>query len=175
MIAHTFFRYISIPFAILLASCNSAQANPSSTCQKNERVIFSCNFANGKTALVCTNTLKSDNQFVEYRFGKAPKVEMTYRADQASNNAMFHSAEVLYASNAEKVFWFKQADFAYLIHMPMRGGPSLEVMRKQKTVANLQCLKGWSGVRGDSDITSKHISWHGKISDDELFRTLDKK
>jgi hypothetical protein len=135
-------------------------------CQPTERVVFSCDFENKKAVGICVGGA-GEAEYVEYRFGRAKKLEMSYRADDGSSR-MFHRAEVLYASNSSRIIWFRNGEFFYRINMPMRGSPFLDVLRGGNAVAQLSCKKGWAEMRGDPELKSKFIADHGSANVSEL-------
>ena len=142
-------------------------AGSAQLCREAERSIFSCSFANGKSVSVCAHNVKSSGEYMEYRFGKPGNVEMSLVAKGASASR-FHKAEILYASNAEEILWVKNKSTIYMIHLPVRGSPSLEVRDRGKTLAHFQCQHGWGGTTVDLKDKSPFVIDHGSVSDTEI-------
>lgn len=147
----------------LVAIClayGPVRAETTTLCEPGESTLFSCEFQNKRSASICASSVPGPD-YVEYRFGRRPNVEMRYRADENHANKRFHRAEVVYASNSERVIWFRDRDIFYRIHLPMRGGPSLEVSREGKTLNELFCKGGWGRVHAEPESKSKFIIEHG--------------
>ena len=94
--------------------------------------------------------------YMEYRFGTPAEIEMRYRGG-AGPEFKFSRAEVLYASNASTVVWFKNDEVNCLLHFPMRGAPLLEVVKAGKTLAEMPCKNGWVDTVGTPDAPSPFV------------------
>jgi hypothetical protein len=93
---------------------------------------------------------------MEYRFGTKKKIEMTYRATD-DTQSKFKKTEALYASNSSNLIWFHVNQFRYILNLPMRGGPVLEVKNAERTIAEMACKRGWQGTLGEPDAKSDFI------------------
>jgi hypothetical protein len=154
---------------LLLSFFGIAHAHASSLCSKNEKIVFECELASKKSVALCLSNDTAPS-FVEYRYGRLSKVEMRFRADENEKEKKFHRAEVVYASNASDVIWFRLKKFVYQIHLPARGGPLLEVLRDEETISHHSCSGGWAGVRGDVDNANSYYINHGTGSVDTMER-----
>ena len=93
---------------------------------------------------------------MDYRYGTLKKIELEHRGFSAPKYG-FYRTEVLYASNSSKIIWFKNQDTNYLLNLPMRGGPILEVRKDGKTLVEMACKGGWGGTAGDPETSSHFI------------------
>lgn len=158
---------IRIKIAILVFSCGTVHGAELGLCKKTETTIFSCPFPNQKAAAICAG-IEDNQDFLEYRYGQLHNVEMRFRADTGNNAKKFHRAEVLYASNASELIWFQHSGVFYRIHMLMRGGPFLDVLRAGKVIGRHDCQRGWAQVKSSPVTGNKFIVDHGSGYDNEL-------
>jgi len=160
----SFYRHITGKhFCILmLLALQAATAQAASLCAADERIIFSCSLKNSKTISVCA-AAKDAPPYVEYKFGKPSKIEMTHRVSQGDAMPAFQRADIIYGNNAVDTIWFKNGEHLYDISMPARGSPAVEVWKNSKLLAHLECTNGWRNVEGDNDIKSPLIINHGNV------------
>jgi hypothetical protein len=147
-----------------LASINAGASN---LCGSTEEVVFACDFSNKKSVAVCSGK-EGGKGYMEYRYGQPSRMEMHYKAFDNDEKKKYHRAEVVYASNASEVLWFQKGDFFYLIHLPMRGGPLLDVMRDGRTISHQNCRAGWAGTQTNFDSAKKFFTDHGSNSIDAI-------
>lgn len=69
-------------------------------------MIFSCGFKNNKMVSLCVSPDAAEG-YIEYRCGSKSAMELAFKASKATADRIFHRAEVVYASNAEDMIWFK--------------------------------------------------------------------
>ena len=138
-------RPISLLLLLLSTTCCSAQT----LCAPNEQVFFSCPVGK-KVVSLCTTA-----EAMSYRFGTPKKIEMTYSGGAAERK--FSRREAIGASNSAKIIWFTNNDIKYSLYSPARGGPMLEVEKDEKTLARMECKKGWTSTVGDIDQLSPFI------------------
>lgn len=151
---------------MLLLTAGVAQAEGPSLCDQNEAIVFACSFSNKKSVSLCKGKMgKTD--FLEYRYGRRSEVEMRFRAYD-NETKKFHRAEVIYASNASDVMWFQRRDVFYLIHLLMRGGPILNVVRAGRTISHQNCEQGWKGTQSNLALAEKFLLDHGSGSVGEM-------
>ncbi|QJD93581.1 hypothetical protein HH213_27965 [Duganella dendranthematis] len=142
----------------------AASAAPQTLCRPQEQVFFSCSLGK-KIVSVCMTPDKAAVPYMEYRFGTAKNIELKYRSD--ARQPKFSRVAVNYASNAETVLWFRNADTDYLLHFPMKGGPGLEVKQQGKTISEMACQGGWAATVGEHDQPLPFISEQPDIDSSE--------
>jgi len=117
-------------------SCSGLKAK--SLCLKDEQTYFSCQTGK-KEISFCGKT----DKFIEYRFGRPKKIEMSYRVDanKFSNNNI---SQVVMGND---IFFFKKSNYYYSLSIPMKGYPVLQIKKNQKLVSILECntMGSWSG------------------------------
>jgi hypothetical protein len=157
----TFSRIVrKFGFALALASCHQVPAHSTSLCEAHEKPVFSCELKNSKIVSICTAPDGAPS-YIEYRFGKPAKIEMTHRVirpDQA-----FQRADFIYGNNAVDTIWFRNGEHLYDVTMPARGAPAVEVWKNRKILAHIECKDGWKNVEGDTDLKSPLIIDHGEV------------
>jgi len=131
-------------------------------CKKTEHTIFSCELKNKKAVSLCGSS--AEPSYIEYRFGKKDRIELTHRVDPVQGKDNFQRAEFVFANNSEERIWFKIGKHIYRIFMPTRGAPGVEVAVNGEVISRLVCKGGWKNVSGDPTLKSKYITDHG-ISD----------
>lgn len=162
-------RLRTIVFAqvfFLTLHCGAAEGGVS-LCNKGEVAIFSCPLSNNKAVAICSG-IENKKNFTEYRYGTPLSLELRFRADPLNAQRKFHRAEVLYASNAAEMIWFGNNGVFYRIHMLMRGGPFLDVVRDGKTVSRHDCQGGWGGVENAPITGNEAFVDHGSGDDGEI-------
>lgn len=147
----------AIAFGVCLSSSNAA-----SLCEPQEKVLFSCALKNTKTVAICMADGEKE-KYVEYKFGKPKKIELTHRADHQTMNHAFQRADILYGNNAVDTIWFQNGDHLYDVSMPARGAPAVEVWKNEKILAHMKCAAGWKNVEGDIDLPSPFVVNHGNM------------
>jgi len=147
-------------FILTLASCHQMTANSTTLCAPHEKAVFSCELKNSKIVSMCASPGEASS-YVEYRFGKPSKIEMTHRASTADQ--AFQRADFIYGNNAIDTIWFRNGEHLYDIAMPARGAPAVEVWKNRKVLAHIECKDGWRNVEGDSDMKSPLIIGHGEV------------
>lgn len=128
---------------------SSTYCSAQTLCTPNEQVFFSCPLGK-KIVSLCTTA-----ETMSYRFGTPKKIEMTYSSGATAPK--FNRREALGASNSAKIIWFTNNEVKYLLYSPARGGPVLEVEKDEKTLARMECSKGWTHTAGDIDQLSPFI------------------
>ena len=99
-----------------------------------------------KGILVCATPAKPPYSKIEYRFGPAEKVEMTYTADAASGRKFFASNEALQPRASLSHLWFVNGDTTYVItecsggNCPHPGG--ISVAKGKKIIARIKAKEG---------------------------------
>jgi hypothetical protein len=132
-----------------------ASASSPTLCHEDEEVFFSCDIKE-KVLSICTSTPNVQSPYMEYRFGTEKKLEMKVRAD--ATHPKFSRLAVNYASDTATILWFRNADIDYLLNMPAKAGPSLELKKDGKTIGEMSCKNGWKAVVGQPDQPSPFIS-----------------
>lgn len=133
----------------------AAATGTKNLCSPVEEVYFSCEVGK-KIVSLCSSKSADTTPYMEYRYGTGKKIELEYRGFAAPKYS-FYRTEVLYASNSSKIIWFKNHDTNYLLNLPMRGGPNLEVKKDGKTLIEMACKGGWGGTVGDPETSSDFI------------------
>lgn len=150
-LTHLIFFAASITFA-----CTTSAAG-NNLCVSGESTFFSCGVEKRTVSLCLGNAAQSD-EYLEYRFGTKDKIELRYRGAASDTPLRFSRSEVIYASNSEDVIWFRNQAVLYRLHFPMRGGPSLQVMKDGKYLTEMKCTKGWANTEGEPRAPSKAIA-----------------
>lgn len=146
--------------ALSMLIVTTAEAKNKTLCQPDEQVFFSCEIGKkpiGKIVSFCTSGKQQAAPYMEYRFGRPGNIEMTYRGHAAPDTG-FSRVDVLYASNASKIIWFKNQQVNYLLSLPIKGGPVLQVVKDNKTIADMACKDGWDTTIGDGEAPSPFIT-----------------
>jgi hypothetical protein len=133
-----------------------------SLCEAREKVIFSCELKNAKTVSICAFD-DENRRYVEYKFGRQSKIELAHRASNENENQFFHRADIIYGNNAVDTIWFRNGEHLYDVFMPARGAPAVEVWKKNRQLAHIECSGGWTNVEGDTDMASPFIINHGDV------------
>ncbi|QBE65929.1 hypothetical protein [Pseudoduganella lutea] len=155
---------------IALSVCSGLRAENKTLCKKTEVSLFSCGLSNSKVVSICASENGASN-YLEYRYGTASKVELSYKADAEDKKNVFHRAEITYANNAEDTIWFHNGPFMYSIFMPARGIPGIEVSRNKDVIARHECADGWRGAWRKPSKDSPLIIDHGS-GDSTKFESL---
>jgi hypothetical protein len=135
-------------------STSFAKAATKNLCTPGERVFFSCELQK-KIVSLCTAD-KDGSGYMEYRFGQPGNIELRYRGGPAPTPAFTRSTE-LGASNAADVIWFENQGVYYVLNFPVRGAPSLEVIKGGRPLALMACKNGWGSSSGDPAARSPFI------------------
>lgn len=143
----------------------AADAAPQTLCRPQEQVFFSCNLGK-KIVSLCMTPDNAPSPYMEYRFGTAKNIELTYRSD--AREPKFSRVAVNYASNSENILWFNNAGTDYLLHLPMKAGPGLEVRQQGKTISDMACKGGWAATVGEHDQPLPLISEKPDIDSSEV-------
>jgi hypothetical protein len=149
-------------------SLTSCADDASTLCNANETVFFSCPTRN-KIISICAPKAGSAPEFLEYRFGTTKNTEMTYRAER-NNTKRFRHANHMFSGNEYGLLWFRNENVTYLINTPSQGNSFLQVRKKGKTLATINCK---TDSRGDIDQASpfvEHVEANGKRLQDEWNR-----
>lgn len=146
---------------------HSTKVNAYSLCKSYEKTVFSCTLENSKIASICENS-ELTQPFLEYRFGKPAKIELTYRASKEDRRRIFHRADVIGANNTVDSIWFKKDGHIYDVSLPARGAPGVQVWKQGEMLANLECNDGWTGTEGKRQTKSAFIIDHGSVDPSQL-------
>ena len=141
---------------LLIAALNTPFANAATKnlCTPGEQVFFSCEMQKKIVSLCAVDN--ADSRYMEYRFGQPGKIELRYRGG-TGQNAAFTRTEVVGANNASDVIWFENQGVHYVLNFPMRGGPTLEVIKSGQSLARMACKNGWGSSTGDPVAPSPFI------------------
>jgi hypothetical protein len=132
----------------------SAAAAVKNLCTPDEQVFFSCELPKKIVSLCSAGNAGAG--YMEYRFGQPGDIELRYRGGSGAN-AAFMRTDVLGASNAADVIWFENRGVHYVLNFPVRGAPSLEVIKSGRTLARMSCKNGWGSSSGDPAARSPFI------------------
>ena len=147
-------------FLGFISAASLSQAAEPTLCKASETPIFSCKLKNTKTVSVCASS-HSTRSYVDYRFGKISKVELTYSANDQIPDHKFHRGEVVYANNSDDILWFTSGKYRYSIYSPTRGGPGLSVSLHGDVVSRIECSNSGSGATEGAKAPSPFIIEHG--------------
>lgn len=147
-------------FIFVLASCHQVTAHTTSLCESHEKSVFSCELKNSKIVSFCAAS-GAGPSYVEYRFGKPAKIEMTHRVNHPDQ--AFQRADFIYGNNAVDTIWFRNGEHLYDVAMPARGAPAVEVWKNRKILAHIECKDGWKNVEADTDFKSPLMIDHGEV------------
>ncbi|MFA5172491.1 MAG: hypothetical protein WC426_13090 [Sulfuriferula sp.] len=137
---------MKLKFLLLVASsllslpaCSQETINSTLCNTENEIVVFSCSMANrdhNKTVSICASAKQGEpNSYIEYRFGTAKKIELTYSV--TPNNKETHSLYRGYAHNEDigkidAYVYFGFENIGYFYEIENYG---MTVFRNKKGVA----------------------------------------
>ncbi|MCG8339523.1 MAG: hypothetical protein MJE63_33865 [Proteobacteria bacterium] len=102
-------------------------------CNKDEKVIFSCEIKN-KNASVC----QLRNKQLIYKFGSNEKIELTLKSKPYFSTAM-------YPGGGGAHLRFRNKEYSYIVYSFIRGirekteGAGIYVLKKDKLLADIEC------------------------------------
>jgi hypothetical protein len=78
----------------LHSTCGAAQVTPGTLCQEDEQVVFSCPVKDGsKIVSLCgAKHLTAQDGYLQYRFGRAGRVELEFPAQRQNTQSLFRYA-----------------------------------------------------------------------------------
>ncbi|MFT0694729.1 hypothetical protein ACDX34_11450 [Acinetobacter bereziniae] len=138
-------------FILIIAVLSCSSLNAKSLCLKDEEIYFSCQTGK-KEISFCGKT----NKFLEYRFGKPKKIEMSYRVDNSKNRNNKINQVVI----GNDIFFFNKRNYYYSLSIPIKGYPALQIKKNQKLISVLESnsMGSWSGYnRFLTDINEDQI------------------
>lgn len=132
---------------LLLSSCvHALEFEEPTLCRLNERTFFSCKIRQ-KTLSICASPADQPVVALEYRYGAARKIEMTYVATRANKNRFYAYVAPVSPGALVSQVWFDRGAFRYLVsqcvggNCPKKGG--LIVYRKNKPIRSAPCEGGF--------------------------------
>ena len=154
MMSKIFFKTCFILCMFVIANANG---EPSSHCNPDEKIFFSCPIGK-KYVSLCESIGGGENQYLEYRYGKLNKIELRFKGGANDSTIRFNKAEVYQANNGGTEIWFNINETYYVLSAPIKGGPYLEIFKKGNSIARLPCNDGWGNVEGDPEGSSRSIN-----------------
>ena len=140
-----YFSLIAIPFG------SFAQA-----CELGERALYK-GLTEKKQVVICASPAKPPFQKIEYRFGTAEKVELTYTADKANGKKFYASTEAISPRASLSYMGFNNGDTTYVIAECYGAGicpqysELLIVAKGKKVVAKIKLTESNFSVDGVTD------------------------
>lgn len=148
-------RISTLAFLMLIPSLSvhlawadgTASAGESPLCQPSEAVVFSCPVKGQRTVSVCASKpLSSTEGYLQYRFGKGDKSEITLPKD-ASSVANWRkevtSRSLMFAGGGGAYLRFNNQAYAYVVYTAIGRGwgekQGLFVLKDGQMIANLKC------------------------------------
>lgn len=132
------------PLALLMAALACAPAW-ALKCGPGEAAFYE-GTTGKKGVFVCATPAKPPYSKIEYRFGTADKVEMTYTADATNGRKFFATNEALRPQASLSHLWFVNGDTTYVItecigrNCPHRGG--IVVAKGKRIIARIKVSEG---------------------------------
>jgi hypothetical protein len=137
------FKYPSSALFAMLLFTSAANAQ---NCEPGERALYK-GLTEKKQVLICASPAKPPFQKIEYRFGTADKVELTYMADKANGKKFYAGNEAIDQRASINYLWFNNGDTQYSLFECWGGNcPSqnnlLVVSKGKKILAKIKLKEG---------------------------------
>jgi len=150
-------RVIFFLLVSMTAACTLAQ-----NCEPGERALYK-GLTEKKQVIICGSPAKQPFQRIEYRFGTADKVELTYTVDKASGKKFNAGNEALDPRSSVNYLWFNNGDTQYSIFECWGGNcPSqtnlLVVSKGKKILAKIKIKEGGFEMDGVTDFSKSSES-----------------
>lgn len=136
----------NIPKTLLLAACLClpalsawSQARPS-LCTADERIAFSCAVGRKVASLCASADLSKTTGYVQYRYGRPGKIEMTYPQDKVHPSAVFKWGVLGFAGGGTDYYRFSNEGYDYVVYSGMGRGWTQEGIVVEKSGKRLQSL-----------------------------------
>jgi hypothetical protein len=136
-------QYIAFVFLALLSMTGTASW--AQKCSGQEATLYE-GTTGKKTALVCASPAKPPFSKIEYRFGNADKVDLSFVADSAGGKKFFAASEAYAPRASLSHLWFVNGDTTYVISeclggmCPHQGG--IVVAKGKKILARIKLKDG---------------------------------
>lgn len=150
-------KFMKICFVLCIFIYANAYGESSSLCSPNEKIFFSCHIGK-KIVSYCESKVDGADKYLEYRYGKPNKIELSYKGGASDSSNKFNKAEVLGASNGGTEIWFKNNETYYVLSDPVRGWPYLELYKNGSSLARLPCNNVQGHIEGNTDDSSSSIN-----------------
>ncbi|MEM5299652.1 hypothetical protein VSR82_35775 [Burkholderia sp. JPY481] len=116
------------------------RADEVTLCYPQEEVYFSCQ-TNGKIMSICASgNISPDNGYVQYRFGKADKMEIEFPKNPFSPRKWFSLSDIREGSVNFSHLKFNSGHYQYVLYQGFPSG--IYVKRDGKTISNHTCDDG---------------------------------
>ncbi|EJL92287.1 hypothetical protein PMI16_01090 [Herbaspirillum sp. CF444] len=100
---------------MLLSDAASAAAPEKSLCNAGETPLFQCTIKGKQVSLCSSGAGKDDAGKLQYRFGTAQKIELSYPDTPQPANGKFFRSETGYSGGGEERIRFKNGDYDYFL------------------------------------------------------------
>jgi len=132
-------KYLTATLVTMLLFICAANAQ---NCEPGERTLYK-GLTEKKQVVICASPAKPPFQKIEYRFGTADKVDLSYVADKANGKKFYAGNEALDPRSSVNYLWFTNGDTQYSIFECMGGNcPSetnlLVVSKGKKNISKNQ-------------------------------------
>lgn len=144
-------KYIITLFIGLSSFYSFAQS-----CEPGERALYK-GLTEKKQVLICASPAKPPFQKIEYRFGTADKVELTYTADKSNGKKFYASSEAISPRASLSYMGFNNGDTTYVIAECYGAGicpqysELLIVAKGKKVIAKIRLTESNFSVDGVTD------------------------
>lgn len=112
------FRVVSL--FLLLVSHASAADQPLYLCQPDEQLIFGCEIEHKLLSVCASADVSKTSGYVQYRFGKPGKIELTYPATKVAPQGKFFLASAGFSGGGANIIRFNNSGYEYLVFDRMR-------------------------------------------------------
>ena len=103
-------------FAVaLLSQAAVAAAAEKSLCEAGETPLFQCTIKGKQVSLCAAGASKDDAGKLQYRFGTAQKIELSYPDTPQPASGKFFKSETGYSGGGEERIRFKNGDYEYFL------------------------------------------------------------
>jgi hypothetical protein len=117
------FSLVSIATLSLIATVGPVQAEEN-LCKPNERIVYNCKIKNShKVASLCASKkLTEDEGYLQYRFGTAKKIELTYPEKKQSSLQQFTISHYFRSMVDRTWISFENGGYEYTYSSDFDGG-----------------------------------------------------
>ena len=105
-----------LSLALLLGTNHCAAKTPISLCTKSELEVFNCKFKTKSLSLCGIANSKTLSSTLQYRFGLANKIELTYPKIAQEPSSNFWYSSTAYSGGGEQRVHFKNHQYDYILY-----------------------------------------------------------
>lgn len=141
--------------AVAATATGGATAGPlqrGTLCMAGEQIIYSCRVKQSVVSICAAPRLATKSDYVQYRFAKAGRLQMSYPSDKVGSRKLFIRGSRDFPSGIEQYIRFQKGGYDYVVYSyfavdspgadglktPIEGS-GLVVQRAGKMVSQLTC------------------------------------